>query len=271
MTHPAHLTTPDGTRITYLAHTPPHPEESRTTRPRPVLLLHGLAGHMAEWDDLTTRLLADGHRVVRYDARGHGESTRRPRDMTRAAAVQDAVTLIDHLSLSPAILVGQSLGGLTALLTAAAHPLLVDSLILVEAGPAGRNPDLPAQIAGWLDSWPTPFKSFADATAFLGHEAWARGLDWREDGGHRRVDRDTMVAAVSELATEDYWGEWARITCPTLVIRGENGTMPQSEAAAMRTDVAVIPNAGHDVHLDQPVQVHKAIAAFLNRAETVTA
>ncbi|MFF4830736.1 alpha/beta fold hydrolase [Streptomyces sp. NPDC001315] len=277
MTHPdrpdhfSRLAARDGTRIAYLDRTPPgHPRTSRTVRP-PVLLLHGLAGHMAEWDDLTTRLLADGHRVVRYDARGHGESTRRPRDMTRAAAVQDAVTLIDHLSLSPTILVGQSLGGLTALLTAAAHPSLVDSLILVEAGPAGRNPDLPGQIAGWLGSWPTPFKSFADATAFLGHEAWARSLDWREDGGHRRVDRDTMVAAVAELATEDYWEEWARITCPTLVIRGENGTMPKAEATAMRTDVAVIPNAGHDVHLDRPDAVYEVIAPFLKERPSLQA
>ncbi|MFI5685732.1 alpha/beta fold hydrolase [Streptomyces sp. NPDC051636] len=38
---------------------------------------------MAEWDDLIARLLADGHRVVTYDARGHGDSTRTPRDMTR--------------------------------------------------------------------------------------------------------------------------------------------------------------------------------------------
>ncbi|WP_443041993.1 alpha/beta fold hydrolase [Streptomyces sp. B21-079] len=44
--------------------------------PPPVLLLHGLAGHLGEWDDLTARLLADGHRVVRHDARGHGRSAR---------------------------------------------------------------------------------------------------------------------------------------------------------------------------------------------------
>ncbi|KRD24326.1 alpha/beta fold hydrolase [Streptomyces sp. Root264] len=204
--------------------------------PPPVLLLHGLAGHLGEWDDLTARLLADGHRVVRHDARGHGASTRTPADMTRAAAVRDTVSLMDALTLPPAILLGQSLGGLTALLTAAAHPSRVASLILVEAGPQGRDPELPAQIGAWLDNWPTPFTSFGQASAFLGHEAWARGLDWREDGtGHARVDRDTMVAAVAELVTEDYWDQWSRVTCPTLVVRGERGTMPASEHTEMRT------------------------------------
>jgi pimeloyl-ACP methyl ester carboxylesterase len=262
----AHLTTPDGTRIAYRDHTPPAASVSRP----PVLLLHGLAGHMAEWDALTPRLLADGHRVVTYDARGHGESTRVPGDMTRAAAVRDAVTLIETLSLTGVVLAGQSLGGLTALLTAAAHPSLADALIVVEAGPAGRDPNLPSTIATWLDSWPTPFPSLAEATAFFGHEAWARGLDWREDGGRARVDRATMLAAVSELATDDYWDEWSRVTCPTLVIRGENGTMPEREATEMRvrrpsTRVTVVPNAAHDVHLDQPDALYETIAGFVRR------
>ncbi|MEU5597288.1 alpha/beta hydrolase [Streptomyces sp. NPDC020298] len=260
-----HLTTPDGTRIAYRDHTPPGARLGR----RPVLLLHGLAGHMGEWDDLAARLLADGHRVVTYDARGHGDSTRTPPDMTRAAAVADAVTLINHLRLAPATLVGQSLGGLTALLLAARHAPLVDSLTLVEAGPAGRKPGLPAEIGAWLDSWPPVFKSRQEALAFLGHEAWMKGLDEREGGWHSRLDRNTMIAAVAELATDDYWTDWSRIACPTLVVRGENGTMPPAEAADMRsrrpsTRITVITDARHDVHLDQPESLYETIARFLN-------
>ncbi|GKQ37720.1 alpha/beta fold hydrolase [Streptomyces sp. A012304] len=264
-----YVTTPDGIRLAYRDDIPARAHPTAL----PVLLLHGLAGHLAEWDDLTARLLADGHRVVRYDARGHGASTRTPADMTRAAAVRDAVTVLEHLSLAPAILVGQSLGGLTALLTAAAHPALVTSLILVEAGPACRNPGTPGQIANWLDSWPTPFPTHAEATAFLGHPAWADGLDWREDGGHPRVDKETMVAAVRELATEDYWEQWSQVRCPTLVVRGEKGTMPAEEATEMRTrrpadtTLATVPDASHDVHLDQPQALYQSIAPFLRQGE----
>ncbi|WP_327315351.1 alpha/beta fold hydrolase [Streptomyces sp. NBC_01235] len=278
---PRTLTTPDGIHLSYRDESPSTPTvPARATLPPPpppppppVLLLHGLAGHLGEWDDLTARLLADGHRVVRYDARGHGESTRAPVDMTRAAAVRDVVALLDELDLPPAILLGQSLGGLTALLTAAAHPSRVSSLILVEAGPAGGDPELPERIGSWLDGWPTPFPTFEQAAAFLGHEAWARGLDWRPDGtGHARVDRDTMVAAVAELPEQDYWDQWSRLTCPTLVVRGENGTMPPEEQREMRTrrptdtHVTVIPDASHDVHLDRPDALHKALTTFLGTA-----
>ncbi|WP_143674623.1 alpha/beta fold hydrolase, partial [Streptomyces caniscabiei] len=137
----AHLTTPDGVRLAHRAHVPTHAH----TQDRTLLLLHGLAGHQGEWDDLVPRLLADGHRVVTYDARGHGASTRRPADMSRAACVRDAVTVIRELGLAhpgqaPLTLVGQSLGGHTAFLTAAAHPELLDSLILIEAGPGAPDP-----------------------------------------------------------------------------------------------------------------------------------
>ncbi|MEU0116146.1 hypothetical protein ABZ137_21115 [Streptomyces bobili] len=65
------------------------------------------------------------------------------------------------MSLPPAILLGQSLGGLTARPTAAAHPSRVASLILVKAKPAGRTPDLPTRIAHWLDG-PLPVPSRGD-------------------------------------------------------------------------------------------------------------
>lgn len=259
----ARLTVGDGTRIAYRD----RPSLSPSPGP-PVLLLHGLAGHLGEWDDLAARWESSGRRVVSYDARGHGESTRRPPSVSRAAHVEDAVTLLRELDLAPAILVGQSLGGHTAMLLAADHPEPVHALILVEAGPAGRSPELPGEIAGWLDSWPLPFASLEEATAFLGHEAWARGLKERADGLRPRFDRDTLVRTMTELAVDGYWPQWSRIRCPTLLVRGASGTMKPVEAAEMLTRrpdtrTAVVPGAAHDVHLDQPEPLHAEIAKFL--------
>ncbi|WP_353962320.1 alpha/beta fold hydrolase [Streptomyces sp. NBC_00847] len=132
---------------------------------------------------MTPRLRADGHHVVRYDARGHSESTRRPADVSRAACVRDALALIEEPSLAPVTLIGQSLGGHTAMLLAAAHPDLVRSLILVEAGPAGPSPNLPFLIESWLHDW-------------------------------HPLDRAVMVASISELATNDYWREWSAVRAP---------------------------------------------------------
>lgn len=258
-----HLTTPDGTRLAYRDQ-----GEAAEGPGAPLLLLHGLAGHMGEWDALLPPLLADGHRIVTYDARGHGASTRKPKDMTRAAAVRDVLTVIHALDLAPVTLIGQSLGGHTALLAAAAHPALVHSLVLVEAGPGGPNPTLPTEIAAWLDGWPTPFATPAAATDYFGHEAWSRNLEQHPDGWHPRVDRSTMLAAVSELSTTSYWPAWTRITCPTLLVRGAKGTVPDRDVIEMlagrpTTRLTTIEDAGHDVHLDQPEHLYAAVSAFL--------
>ncbi|MGW0841477.1 alpha/beta fold hydrolase [Streptomyces sp. NPDC002787] len=227
------LTTPDGVRLAYRDHA------GEQGSAHTLLLLHGLAGHMGEWDHLLPLLLADGHRVVTYDARGHGASTRRPPDMSRAACVRDAVTVIQSLGSGadqrqvPLTLVGQSLGGHTAFLAGAAHPELFHSLILIEAGPGTPDPTLPTQIAAWIDSWPTPFPFPSRAADFFGHPSWSHNLERRPDGWHPRADRATMLAAIEELAETSYEAEWAVTTCPALVVRGARGTMPAADAARM--------------------------------------
>ncbi|MEV5105710.1 alpha/beta fold hydrolase [Streptomyces massasporeus] len=70
----------------------------------------------------------DGTRIAHRDARGHGAATRTPATTTREAHVQDAVALIEELDLAPVTLLGQSLGGHTAMLPAASRPHLVSSL-----------------------------------------------------------------------------------------------------------------------------------------------
>lgn len=245
----------------------------------PLLLLHGLAGHSGEWDALAARFTPT-HRVVAFDARGSGASTRRPADVSRAAHVRDVVQVAEALGLPAGrlVLVGQSMGGITALLTAAAHPELVRALVLIEAGPDGPSPGLPATIGAWLDSWPVPFPDAEAAAAFFGGgaagRAWAAGLVPGPGGLHPRVDRDVMVATVQENAHRDFWDAWDEVRCPVLVVRAGKGMLKEQEAGRMAerrpgTRIAVVPDAGHDVHLDDPAAVYGELAAFLAEVDQV--
>ncbi|MGW3497951.1 alpha/beta fold hydrolase [Streptomyces sp. NPDC001020] len=237
----------------------------------PVVLLHGLAGHAGEWDVLAGKLSAR-HRVVAVDQRGHGVSERNPGDVSRAAYVADVVAVFHALGLHRPVLVGQSLGGHAAMLTAAAHPDLVSALVLVEAGPGGPNPNVQAEIGGWLDSWPRPFTSREAAVAFHGGgpvgEGWAAGLEERDDGWWPRFDRDVMVDSLAENARRSFWDEWASITCPTLVVLGQSGIIPPEEISGMlgrrpQTVAVSIPGTGHDLHLEQPAVLHRLLRRFL--------
>ncbi|MFE5581386.1 alpha/beta fold hydrolase [Kitasatospora sp. NPDC056531] len=239
----------------------------------PVVLLHGLAGHAGEWDTLA-RNLSRRHRVVAVDQRGHGASERRPGDVSRAAYVADAVAVVERLDLHRPVLVGQSLGGHTAMLTAAAHPDLLGGLVLVEAGPGGPNPNVRAEIGAALDAWPTPFPSRGAAVEFFGGgavgEGWAAGLEERDGGWRPRFDRDVMVEALTENARRSFWDEWTSIACPTLVILGQSGIIPPHETEAMlqRHPGAValsVPGAGHDVHLEHPEVLCRVLQEFLEQ------
>lgn len=178
-----------------------------------------------------------------------------------------------RLSLAPVVLVGQSMGANTAFLTAAAHPQLVDALVVVEASPDGPAPELPGLIRKWLASWPVPFEDEAQARGFFASQdlapaAWSEGLERRDDGLWPAFEADVMVACISELAARHYWSDWRRIRCPTLVVRGERGYFAERHVDALVAVLAsgrslTIPGAGHDVHLDAPVELAQAIRGFL--------
>lgn len=166
----------------------------------PLLLLHGLAGYGGEWDTLA-RHLGPRFRVVTVDQRGHGASTRRPADVSRAAHVADVVAVIEQLDLGPVTLLGQSYGGHAAMLAAAAHPELVERLVMVEAGPAAGSAETVADIGAWFASWPTPFATAPAAVEFLGGgpvgEAWAAGPRCGGDGCGAVVLREKSTSATS--------------------------------------------------------------------------
>jgi pimeloyl-ACP methyl ester carboxylesterase len=232
--------------------------------------LHGLGGYAREWDETASWLRS--HRVVAPEQRGHGRSERSPADLSPQAFVEDAEMWARELGLAPTVLVGQSLGGLTAILLAAERPDLVRGLVVIEATPAA-DPGAPARLRAWLDSWPVPFASRRDAADFFGREGagpdtWAAGLDERPDGLWPSFDPEVLVAILAKASGRSYREDWARISCPALVVRGRRGWMAEDETRQMLDELpgarlAEIPDAGHDVHLDQPDRWYAVLGDFL--------
>jgi pimeloyl-ACP methyl ester carboxylesterase len=246
-----------------------------------LLLLHGLAGHAEEWAQTASWLTARC-RVVALDARGHGRSERLPGDVSRDSLVADVAFVVERLGLQPVVVVGQSVGGLTALSLAARRPDLVRSLVLVDASPAGGGDGVEQAVettVAALREWPTPFGSRAAAEAFfadrfgggLAAEAWVSGLEQGEGGWGPRFDVEVMARTLREAISVSSWDEWERIKCPTLVVRAGNGMVEPEIAREMaerlpQARVVEIADAAHDVHLDRPDEWRDALTGFLDAA-----
>src|SRR5207247_10007005 len=92
----------------------------------------------------------------------------------------------DRPTLDRAVIVGQSLGGHTAFLTAARHPSLVAGLIVAEASPES-DPTSIEVVRNWLGAWPIPFSGRDEAVEYFGGkslwaDAWVDGLEQRKGG-----------------------------------------------------------------------------------------
>lgn len=95
----------------------------------PMLLLHGITATVRTWEWLVPHLV-DRYRLIRLDFRGHGTSDRTPGHYQPADYVSDAAAVCRQIAGVPCIVIGHSLGGITAAALAQRHPELVRALVL---------------------------------------------------------------------------------------------------------------------------------------------
>lgn len=146
-----------------------------------VVLLHGVGRSFRSWDFLVSELGAS-HRLVRPDARGHGGSGRASGTYLLADYVGDVVAVLDEVVSGPVIMIGHSLGAVTAAAVAQQHPHRVRATVLV---------DPPFQLAEPVDAPPTgPLIEM-----FRGIQR--RSPEWRRDGTTEAALAREIAAAPS--------------------------------------------------------------------------
>jgi len=235
-----------------------------------IVALHGLAGTGDEFI-ATATAVGGPYRFVLPDLRGHGYSTRRPADVSRAAFVDDVAAVIGRVSPGrPVTLVGQSMGGHTAILAAAGFPDLVARLVVLEATVAvGADP---VRIGDYFRSWPIPFASVVEARQFLGQDAlaesWIGHLEPLEDGGLVPAFEADVMQRVMEGVSDPRWDEWKSVTTPTTVVFAAKsmfspGQQADFVAARPGTRHVVLLGGSHDAHLDATAEWAAALTCAL--------
>jgi pimeloyl-ACP methyl ester carboxylesterase len=253
--------------------------------PPVVTFLHGAGLNAHTWD---TTILALGLPALAIDLPGHGDSSwRTDFAYTGRVLAPDVATAIAEWTDSPQLLVGQSLGGLTAAAVAASHPDLVRELVVIDITP-GVDPDAgPTQIreffAGPTD-WASRDELVERALAFgLGgsRRAAERGVyfnsrirpDGRVEWKHHFAHLSAAMAAspefaaaaaaqqdaVSAVLSETGWDDLAAVTAPITLVRGDHGYVTEADAAQFRERVPAahltVVRSGHNVQEEVPVEL----------------
>ena len=105
---------------------------------RPLLLFHGLGASVVTWRD-NIGPLSKAFRVYAVDLPGHGDSDKPDIDYATDTMVQFVKDFIESLNLERPAIIGSSVGGALALMTALRHPDLVSGLVLVDSASLGRE------------------------------------------------------------------------------------------------------------------------------------
>lgn len=240
----------------------------------PTVLLHGVAHAGRQWDFFARAV--DGRlRLVAPDARGHGDSAKPVDGYAPADFVADIAAILDALELERVVVVGHSMGGADGLAFTLAHPDRVSRLVVIDTGPsleaAGRE-----RARRLTASRPDRFATAADAEAYIrrtspgyGDEVYPHRVQWllrmTEHGLVWRADA-AALERILEGSRSDLWVRLDEVAAPTLLVRGTHGYLARETALAM---VERVPDArlleldaGHNVHLDRPVELAAAVVAF---------
>ncbi|WP_162606515.1 alpha/beta fold hydrolase [Jiangella asiatica] len=244
-----------------------------------LILLHGGTLDKRMWDGQVGQFVRAGYRVIRYDARGHGQSTTPKDDF---AAYEDLGELLAGLDITRASLVGLSYGARTAVDFALTHPDVVEMMVLASPGVSGMRFSDPAILALLREQAEAARAMDAERYVECFLRAWVDGPLRRKEQVdpevRRRCQRMALDVIVNhsaasgtllEVGAMDRLGELA---APLLVLVGDldssdiHSVAGRIEADAQFTASAVVPGTGHTMAMEQPAAFNAAVLTFLERA-----
>jgi pimeloyl-ACP methyl ester carboxylesterase len=262
----------------------------------PLILVHGFLDQAASWNPFVNFLqarLGTAPWIIAPDCRGHGDS-----GWVGAGGYYhfpdylfDLNCLIRTLGTERLKLVGHSMGGSISFLYSGTFPQKVQKLVLIEGiGAAGMNfSDAPLRMEKWIselhDRGRNHFREYNSVEAGArqlqqtnprlnsqtalhlarsGMKQNAKGKSiWKFDPLHRTTSPQPFYSAQAIEFLR-------RIECPVLVVDGRHSRHAQHPDRQQRLAVirekhfAVIDNAGHMVHQDNPEGLAQVVAEFLS-------
>ncbi len=249
-----------------------------------VVLVHGYLADAQSWEKQETALLTAGYRVIAYDRRGSGSSSRPAAGYDYDTLAADLKSLLEKLDLRDSVLVGACSGtgevtrylgsyGQRRVRAAALLAPVPPGLLRPDTDPDGTDPsaleDFLAELAA---DRPAAVKSYLDLYYNLDLLGGSRVSDQAWQNSFHVAIRVSPAAARGCAAAwrEDFRADLARISIPVLIVQGgRDRVMPPPAAGTRLADMladarlVVIPEGPRAIIWTHAAEVNQALLSFL--------
>ena len=241
-------------------------EQGDPSRPA-LVLLHGFPD---SWFSFTPVLdaLADTHRVIALDLRGHGDSAKPVGSYALPEVAADVVAFLDALGIARASLLGHSFGSLIAQHVAVRAPGRVERLVLVGSAADPRNAvigELRAAVHE-MDDVPVEFvRDFQHGTV---HRPVSPAFMRRVVDVSAAVPRHVWRSVTDALVADDARAPIGRIAAPTLLVWGDrDAVFDRAQQEALLAGIAgarltLYAGTGHAPHWEEPERFARDVRTF---------
>lgn len=238
----------------------------------PLLCVHGVGSYLEAWEGVAERL-SDRFRILTFDLRGHGRSSKVGGRYEIDDFVGDVLALADHAGFESFNLAGFSLGGLIAQRLALTHQQRVRRLVLL-ATVAGRNEEERERVVTRLAALQAGDRGShydASLSRWLTEGFQERNPELIAQLRQRNAENDPecYAAAYRVLAQTDFGGLIDQIRVPVLIATGEEdaGSNPRM-ALYMHERISgsqlhILPGLRHSILTEAPEQVAGLMRSFL--------
>jgi pimeloyl-ACP methyl ester carboxylesterase len=195
----------------------------------PLLIIHGNGGSIENFSNQIP-FFSKKYQVILADSRAHGKSVDDQDSLSYEMMADDFASLLDHLKIDSANVIGWSDGGINGLLLASRHPKKVKKLAVT-----GANLIPDAEIA--IDPWVVQdVKKAMDSLSVLPQSLQVK----------RSLKLQKLLYFQPHISHE----ELAKIQCPTLVIGGDNDVILPKHTLEIAENIResylwILPNSGH--------------------------
>lgn len=237
----------------------------------PIVCLHGFGSSKEDYADLAGHPAYEDRGLLAFDAPGCGETVCSDLSALSIPYLKTtAEDIVRHVGIERFHLIGHSMGGLTALLLAAANPEAILSFTNIKGNLAPEDCFLSRQIldypsddpAAFIDAfadriWQAPEYSSALFASSLRHKVKADAVG--------PIFRSMVDLSDQGALLETFTG----LRCPTMFVYGEQyRELSYLETLMCRgVQLAQIPSAGHFPMYSNPTVLWERIAAFIDLAE----